>query len=46
MPAPRSSLWKWYLCGLLLLATTINYMDRQTLANASTRVTKEFHLSQ
>ena len=46
MPTPRSSLWKWYLCGLLLLATTINYMDRQTLANASTRVTKEFHLSQ
>lgn len=44
--APRSSLWKWYLCGLLLLATTINYMDRQTLANAATRVTKEFHLSQ
>ncbi len=46
MPTPRSSPWKWYLCGLLLLATTINYMDRQTLANASTRVTKEFHLSQ
>ena len=42
----RSSYWKWYVCGLLLLATTINYMDRQTLANASTRVTKEFQLSQ
>ncbi|MEZ5386324.1 MAG: MFS transporter [Prosthecobacter sp.] len=42
----RSSSWKWYLCGLLLLATTINYMDRVTLANASVRVTKEFSLSE
>jgi ACS family hexuronate transporter-like MFS transporter len=46
MPASRSPLWKWYLCGLLLLATTINYMDRQTLSNAAVRVTKEFNLSQ
>lgn len=46
MPVSRASVWKWYLCGLLLLATTINYMDRQTLTNASTRVTKELHLSQ
>lgn len=37
---------KWWICGLLLLATMINYMDRQTLANAATRVTKEFALSQ
>lgn len=42
----RSSLWKWYVCGLLLLATTINYMDRQTLSNAAVRVTTEFQLSQ
>lgn len=42
----RSATWKWYVCGLLLLATTINYMDRQTLANAATRVTTEFQLSQ
>ena len=26
---PRSSLWKWYICGLLLLATMIYYIDRQ-----------------
>ncbi len=45
MPA-RPSFWKWYVCGLLLLATTINYMDRQTLANAAVRVTKEFQLTQ
>src|SRR5215212_10423226 len=38
--------WKWTICGLLLLASAINYMDRQTLANASVRITKEFHLNQ
>lgn len=36
---------KWWICGLLLLATTINYMDRMTLANAATRITQEFSLS-
>ncbi len=44
MPA-RSSSWKWWITGLLLLATTINYMDRVTLANASVRVTTELGLS-
>jgi hypothetical protein len=28
----RSSRWKWWVCALLLGASTINYMDRQTLA--------------
>ena len=42
---PRSGTWKWWVCGLLLLATTINYMDRQTLANAAVRITNELHLS-
>jgi ACS family hexuronate transporter-like MFS transporter len=42
----RPHYWKWYVCGLLLLATTINYMDRVTLANASVRVTAEFGLSE
>ena len=42
----RGRSWTWWVCGLLLLATTINYMDRQTLANASRRITQEFHLSQ
>ena len=42
----RPSSWKWWITGLLLLATTINYMDRVTLANASVRVTQEFGLSE
>jgi len=42
---PRPSSWKWWITGVLLLATMINYMDRVTLANASVRVTSEFGLS-
>src|SRR5690242_6056637 len=42
----RSSSWRWWVCALLLGASTINYMDRQTLANASVRITREFQLSQ
>ena len=46
MSGNRPASWKWWVCGLLLCASAINYMDRQTLANASVRITREFHLSQ
>lgn len=46
MNAPRPASWKWLICGLLLLASAINYMDRQTLANAAVRITREFSLTQ
>ncbi len=36
----------WTICGLLLLASAINYMDRQTLANAAVRISREFGMSQ
>src|SRR5439155_1950464 len=42
----RTVSWKWQVCGLLLFASMINYMDRQTLANVAVRITDEFHLSQ
>jgi ACS family hexuronate transporter-like MFS transporter len=42
----RSNSWKWWVCALLLAASTINYMDRQTLANAATRITRELQLTQ
>lgn len=42
----RAASWRWWICGLLLLASTINYMDRQTLANAATRITRNLHLTQ
>jgi ACS family hexuronate transporter-like MFS transporter len=45
-PAPPRGPWfRWYVCGLLLLATTVNYMDRQTLANAASRVKADFQLT-
>ena len=44
MMASRATAWKWGVMGLLLLATTINYMDRVTLAGASVRVTHELGL--
>lgn len=40
----RSTAWKWSITGLLLLATTINYMDRVTLGSASVRLTHELGL--
>ena len=42
----RSRQWHWWIGGLLLLATMINYMDRQTLANLSVRITSELSLSE
>ncbi len=42
----HSPSWRWWVSGLLLLATMINYMDRQTLANLSVRITNQFQLSE
>lgn len=42
----RSASLAWWISLLLLLATMLNYMDRQTLANVSVRITKEFQLSE
>ena len=42
----RSRSWAWWVSGLLLLATMLNYMDRQTLANLSVRITDEMSLNQ
>ena len=41
----RSASWRWGVCILLLAATTINYMDRMTLANTAVRVKAEFALT-
>ncbi len=37
--------WHWWVSGLLLLATMINYMDRQTLSNLAVRVQHSFNLN-
>lgn len=43
--AERSQRWVWWICGLLLLASTINYMDRQTLVGTSDQIKREFALN-
>ncbi len=40
MPSKR-----WTLCGLLLLATIINYLDRQTISVSATRIADELNLT-
>jgi MFS transporter, ACS family, hexuronate transporter len=51
-PAPADSVhtdpsraWVWAVCVLLLLASTINYLDRQTLGNTSLRIKQQFSLT-
>ena len=36
--------YRWVICGMLFLATTVNYMDRQVLSLLNTNyIAKEFH---
>ena len=35
----------WAICGLMLLATMLNYMDRQTLAQQAANIREELRLS-
>src|SRR5215831_2744861 len=35
---------KWRICGLLFLATTLNYLDRQTLSILAPILRKDMHL--
>ncbi len=40
---PRRVYW---ICGLLLLASAVNYMDRQTLSVVAKRITTELHMNE
>src|SRR5262245_17144433 len=42
----RSRSWKWLVCGLLLLATMLNYMDRMTLSILSDKMLTVFDLNE
>jgi MFS transporter, ACS family, hexuronate transporter len=44
MNSSRPLSWRWSVCLLLLFATMLLYMDRQTLALTGTRMKQEFHL--
>ncbi|MGI8785607.1 MAG: MFS transporter [Acidobacteriota bacterium] len=39
--SPKIQHLRWYICGLLFLATTINYLDRQTLSVLKPLLQKE-----
>jgi ACS family hexuronate transporter-like MFS transporter len=43
---PRRPAWKWWICGLLLLATMLNYMDRLTLNLTGVQIMREFGLDE
>ncbi len=43
-PADNRTPWKWGLCILLFLATTLNYLDRQVMAILAPVLQKEMHL--
>jgi ACS family hexuronate transporter-like MFS transporter len=45
LPARDTSNLKWLVCGMLLLALVLNYMDRQTLSLTITAIEKEIHLT-
>ncbi|MSU46966.1 MAG: MFS transporter, partial [Lacunisphaera sp.] len=38
--------WKWGIVMMLLLATVVNYMDRQTIASLVTYIKADFHLNE
>ena len=44
MTAGPSRSWKWWMCGVLLLATMLLYMDRLTLAVTATLLRDTIHL--
>jgi ACS family hexuronate transporter-like MFS transporter len=40
----RPSPWRWWVCGLLFLATVLNYMDRIALNQTAVRIKFAFNL--
>jgi MFS transporter, ACS family, hexuronate transporter len=42
---PRASLRAWGICGLMLVATMLNYMDRQALAQQATEISRDLSLN-
>ena len=43
--APAPSNWRWWICAVLLLATTLNYMDRIALNLLSKEIIDAFRIS-
>jgi ACS family hexuronate transporter-like MFS transporter len=45
MSHDRAPAWRWSVCGLLLVATMLNHMERQTLSESSIGIHEEPGLS-
>jgi ACS family hexuronate transporter-like MFS transporter len=41
----QSASWKWWVCGVLMLATLLNYMDRQVLPQIATELKDQYGLT-
>jgi ACS family hexuronate transporter-like MFS transporter len=37
--------WRWWVCGVLMLATLLNYMDRQVLPQIATELKEQYRLT-
>jgi len=44
-PAAPVSAWRWWVCALLFLATTLNYMDRISLNQMAVRIQTALHIN-
>lgn len=42
---PQPSPWRWWICILLLLASTLNYMDRMALNQTAKRIKEAFDIT-
>lgn len=45
MTTARDPRWKWAVCGAMLLATLLNYMDRQALPQTATELKERYGLN-
>jgi ACS family hexuronate transporter-like MFS transporter len=45
-PSFRLRYLRWYICGILFFATTVNYVDRVTLSNLKTHLQDVLHWSE
>jgi ACS family hexuronate transporter-like MFS transporter len=41
----RGRWWKWYICGVLFLATVLCYLDRQTMSLCAPLIKRDFNLT-
>jgi ACS family hexuronate transporter-like MFS transporter len=42
----RAAMWKWWVCAALLLATFLNYMDRQALAVTLPELKQRYNIAE